>query len=140
MRQVEHLVGWLESDGSSRYILYPCLLNVIIIFPGDDAYLLLNIMFAYFFQDDAHIFCTMEQVCDNCFLSANVEAPFLPIFLFELQSNVTYLQVKEEVKGVLEFIDYVYKIFGFTYDLKLSTVPYLKISSPLHLPNLKDFA
>ncbi|KAG8474483.1 hypothetical protein CXB51_031439 [Gossypium anomalum] len=32
-------------------------------------------------------------------------------------------QVKEEVKGVLEFIDYAYTVFGFTYDLKLSTRP-----------------
>jgi len=40
------------------------------------------------------------------------------------------------VQGVLEFIDYVYKVFGFTYELKLSTVPYLMISSPVHLPDL----
>jgi threonyl-tRNA synthetase len=58
-----------------------------------------------FQQDDAHIFCTTEQV-------------------------------KGEVQGVLEFIDYVYKVFGFTYELKLSTVPYLMISSPVHLPDL----
>ncbi|KAG5604424.1 hypothetical protein H5410_025916 [Solanum commersonii] len=32
-------------------------------------------------------------------------------------------QIKEEVKGVLDFISYVYKIFGFTFDLKLSTRP-----------------
>uniref|UniRef100_A0A2P2LKS4 threonine--tRNA ligase n=1 Tax=Rhizophora mucronata TaxID=61149 RepID=A0A2P2LKS4_RHIMU len=32
-------------------------------------------------------------------------------------------QVKDEVRGVLDFIDYTYKIFGFTYDLKLSTRP-----------------
>ncbi|CAN4094731.1 unnamed protein product [Withania somnifera] len=32
-------------------------------------------------------------------------------------------QVKDEVKGVLYFISYVYKIFGFTFDLKLSTRP-----------------
>ncbi|XP_010533069.1 PREDICTED: threonine--tRNA ligase, mitochondrial 1-like [Tarenaya hassleriana] len=32
-------------------------------------------------------------------------------------------QVTEEVKGVLEFIDYAYKVFGFTYELKLSTRP-----------------
>ncbi|VVB15116.1 unnamed protein product [Arabis nemorensis] len=32
-------------------------------------------------------------------------------------------QVTQEVKGVLEFIDYVYKVFGFTYELKLSTRP-----------------
>ncbi|CAN8255792.1 unnamed protein product [Cochlearia groenlandica] len=32
-------------------------------------------------------------------------------------------QVTDEVKGVLEFIDYAYKVFGFTYELKLSTRP-----------------
>ncbi|KAJ4711144.1 threonine--tRNA ligase, mitochondrial [Melia azedarach] len=32
-------------------------------------------------------------------------------------------QIKDEVRGVLEFIDYVYTIFGFTYELKLSTRP-----------------
>ncbi|XP_054794223.1 LOW QUALITY PROTEIN: threonine--tRNA ligase, mitochondrial 1-like [Prosopis cineraria] len=32
-------------------------------------------------------------------------------------------QVKEEVRGALDFINYAYKVFGFTYDLKLSTRP-----------------
>ncbi|CAI0463107.1 unnamed protein product [Linum tenue] len=32
-------------------------------------------------------------------------------------------QIKDEVRGVLDFIDYAYKIFGFTYELKLSTRP-----------------
>ncbi|XP_030961217.1 threonine--tRNA ligase, mitochondrial 1 [Quercus lobata] len=32
-------------------------------------------------------------------------------------------QIKDEVRGVLEFIKYVYGIFGFTFDLKLSTRP-----------------
>ncbi|KAK4263264.1 hypothetical protein QN277_028701 [Acacia crassicarpa] len=32
-------------------------------------------------------------------------------------------QVKEEVRGALDFINYAYTIFGFTYDLKLSTRP-----------------
>ncbi|CAH9071263.1 unnamed protein product [Cuscuta europaea] len=32
-------------------------------------------------------------------------------------------QVKDEVRGGLEFIDHVYKTFGFTYELKLSTRP-----------------
>ncbi|KAK4489517.1 hypothetical protein RD792_005326, partial [Penstemon davidsonii] len=32
-------------------------------------------------------------------------------------------QIKDEVKGVLEFISHVYKIFGFTFELKLSTRP-----------------
>uniref|UniRef100_A0A7C9CFF0 threonine--tRNA ligase n=1 Tax=Opuntia streptacantha TaxID=393608 RepID=A0A7C9CFF0_OPUST len=32
-------------------------------------------------------------------------------------------QVKDEVRGALDFINYVYGIFGFTFDLKLSTRP-----------------
>ncbi|XP_059648986.1 threonine--tRNA ligase, mitochondrial 1-like [Cornus florida] len=32
-------------------------------------------------------------------------------------------QIKDEVRGVLEFISYIYDIFGFTFDLKLSTRP-----------------
>ncbi|CAJ2647604.1 unnamed protein product [Trifolium pratense] len=32
-------------------------------------------------------------------------------------------QVKDEVRNALNFIDYVYQIFGFTYELKLSTKP-----------------
>ncbi|TVU33818.1 hypothetical protein EJB05_15627, partial [Eragrostis curvula] len=32
-------------------------------------------------------------------------------------------QIKDEVKGVLEFIDYTYGIFGFKYELELSTRP-----------------
>ncbi|KAK0573847.1 hypothetical protein LWI29_014456 [Acer saccharum] len=32
-------------------------------------------------------------------------------------------QIKDEVRGVLEFIDYAYTVFGFTYELKLSTRP-----------------
>ncbi|XP_030551074.1 threonine--tRNA ligase, mitochondrial 1 [Rhodamnia argentea] len=32
-------------------------------------------------------------------------------------------QIKDEVRSVLEFISYVYKVFGFTFDLKLSTRP-----------------
>ncbi|KAF3431307.1 hypothetical protein FNV43_RR26038 [Rhamnella rubrinervis] len=32
-------------------------------------------------------------------------------------------QIKEEVRSVLEFINYAYNIFGFTFDLKLSTRP-----------------
>ncbi|CAI9112323.1 OLC1v1012760C1 [Oldenlandia corymbosa var. corymbosa] len=32
-------------------------------------------------------------------------------------------QIKDEVKSVLDFISHAYKIFGFTFDLKLSTRP-----------------
>ncbi|CAI8601912.1 unnamed protein product [Vicia faba] len=36
-------------------------------------------------------------------------------------------QVKDEVRKALDFIDYVYQIFGFTYELKLSTRPENKL-------------
>ncbi len=45
-----------------------------------------------FQQDDAHIFCTPEQIMD-------------------------------EICGQLEFLEYVYQIFGFEYELFLSTKP-----------------
>ncbi|KAG8440406.1 hypothetical protein GDO86_006238 [Hymenochirus boettgeri] len=45
-----------------------------------------------FQQDDAHIFCTMEQI-------------------------------KEEMNGCLQFLQSVYKVFGFTFQLHLSTRP-----------------
>lgn len=32
-------------------------------------------------------------------------------------------QIKDEVKNVLEFISYVYRVFGFNFELKLSTRP-----------------
>lgn len=32
-------------------------------------------------------------------------------------------QVKEEIIGIIDFIDYVYKIFGFKYNVELSTRP-----------------
>jgi threonyl-tRNA synthetase len=35
----------------------------------------------------------------------------------------TQSQVKQEIKGCLEFLKYVYGIFGFTYELRLSTRP-----------------
>lgn len=45
-----------------------------------------------FQQDDAHIFCTVEQI-------------------------------REEIKGCLDFLNHVYKVFGFTFNLVLSTRP-----------------
>lgn len=45
-----------------------------------------------FQQDDAHIFCTIEQI-------------------------------EEEIKGCLDFLKSVYSIFGFTFQLHLSTRP-----------------
>ncbi len=49
-------------------------------------------------QDDAHIFCTEEQL-------------------------------EEEIKNVIELIDYFYKIFGFSYRVELSTRPDKRIGS-----------
>ncbi|XP_067134434.1 threonine--tRNA ligase 1, cytoplasmic isoform X2 [Centruroides vittatus] len=45
-----------------------------------------------FQQDDAHIFCAMEQI-------------------------------SSEIKGSLDFLESVYNVFGFTFQLKLSTRP-----------------
>jgi threonyl-tRNA synthetase len=45
-----------------------------------------------FTQDDAHVFCTKEQI-------------------------------KDEVKAIIDFIDEVYSLFGFEYNLELSTKP-----------------
>lgn len=45
-----------------------------------------------FQQDDAHIFCTQDQISD-------------------------------EIKGALDFLQAVYSVFGFTFDLCLSTRP-----------------
>lgn len=42
---------------------------------------------------------------------------------FLVRSILSILQVKREVKDVLDFVDYVYTKFGFTYELKLLTRP-----------------
>ncbi len=38
-------------------------------------------------------------------------------------------QIKDEIKGVIEFIDYVYTLFGFKYHIELSTMPEKHIGS-----------
>ncbi|KAG5520969.1 hypothetical protein RHGRI_033505 [Rhododendron griersonianum] len=48
------------------------------------------------------------------------------LVLFVVAFHITrfvHFQVKDEVKSALEFISHVYEIFGFTFDLKLSTRP-----------------
>ncbi|RZC42120.1 tRNA-synt 2b, HGTP anticodon and/or TGS domain containing protein [Asbolus verrucosus] len=45
-----------------------------------------------FQQDDAHIFCALEQI-------------------------------KQEIKGALDFLNHIYSVFGFTFNLVLSTRP-----------------
>lgn len=42
-------------------------------------------------------------------------------------------QVKDEIKGVIRFIDYVYKLFGFKYHIELSTRPEDKFIGTLDL-------
>eukprot|EP00494_Astrolonche_serrata_P030562 UN30830 len=49
-----------------------------------------------FQQDDAHIFCRMDQI-------------------------------EQEVRGVLEFLKYVYGVFDFKFELELSTRPEMRI-------------
>lgn len=51
-----------------------------------------------FQQDDAHIFCTEEQIYD-------------------------------EILGALDFVDYIYGLFGFNYCVELSTRPPLRVGS-----------
>ncbi len=52
-----------------------------------------------FTQDDAHVFCTEEQI-------------------------------KEEIKELVEFIDVIYKTFGFDYTIELSTKPEKAMGDP----------
>lgn len=51
-----------------------------------------------FHQDDAHIFCTEDQMLD-------------------------------EIEACLDFVEHVYSIFGFKYNLELSTRPPLRVGS-----------
>jgi threonyl-tRNA synthetase len=32
-------------------------------------------------------------------------------------------QIEDEIIGVLDFIDYIYSVFGFKYNIELSTRP-----------------
>lgn len=51
-----------------------------------------------FHQDDAHIFCTEDQLLD-------------------------------EIKSCLDFIEYIYELFGFNFSLELSTRPEMRVGS-----------
>lgn len=42
-------------------------------------------------------------------------------------------QVKDEIKGVIDFIDYIYSLFGFKYHIELSTRPEKKYIGTLEL-------
>ena len=62
-----------------------------------------------FQQDDTHIFCTPDQVC--------------LIFSATSTPSLTSAQVKDEIRGLFEFLKQVYGMLGFTFKLKLSTRP-----------------
>lgn len=64
-----------------------------------------------FQQDDAHVFCTMEQVIKDHTGYLRVDA------------NENGLQIEEEVSRIFDFLQHVYSLFGFTFKLELSTRP-----------------
>ena len=65
-----------------------------------------------FVQDDTHIFCTPQQVCG------------LSLFRFdELTGDITSAQIGEEIAGLFDFLEKIYGIFGFEFQLELSTRP-----------------
>ena len=72
-----------------------------------------------FQQDDAHIFCTPDQVS------------VLPCILIHWTCDqYSCSQIEEEIRGCLDFLDHVYKVFGFTFKLYLSTRPEKFIGDP----------
>lgn len=98
-----------------------------------------------FKQDDAHIFCTMDQVTTSGVsrtIKKNVFFFFFSSFddkhSFEKQVPAYYdsytkfsiifflcvcLQIESEMKGCLDFLRCVYDVFGFSFQLHLSTRP-----------------
>lgn len=98
-----------------------------------------------FQQDDAHIFCRMDQVttpvvCRRAWhtalevfkpLNETHKRPFWVTswiwvsptsdFFFFFSSSL--LQIESEMKGCLDFLRCVYDVFGFSFQLHLSTRP-----------------
>ena len=66
-----------------------------------------------FQQDDAHIFCTFDQVCPSSLLPLLTERR----------------QIADEIKGCLEFMNSIYALFGFTYRIGLATRPKDRVGS-----------
>lgn len=64
-----------------------------------------------FQQDDAHIFCTVDQVRSSLALSV------------ENVALMRCAQIEEEMAGAFDFLDHVYGYFGFEFKLELSTRP-----------------
>lgn len=96
-----------------------------------------------FQQDDAHIFCTMDQVTTSG-VSRTIKSNFFVLFYFELLwvCKIQFwktstcllwviffsffffgLQIESEMKGCLDFLRCVYDVFGFSFQLHLSTRP-----------------
>ncbi|XP_070631382.1 threonine--tRNA ligase 2, cytoplasmic isoform X1 [Bos indicus] len=73
-----------------------------------------------FQQDDAHIFCTVGQ-----FQSLSRVQLFVTPWTLAHQAplSMEFLQLEEEIKGCLQFLQSVYSTFGFSFQLNLSTRP-----------------
>lgn len=75
-----------------------------------------------FQQDDAHIFCAMEQVWETAKLERRRTHDNMLVltvsgfFLFPVQ-------IESEIKSCLQFLRTVYDVFGFSFKLNLSTRP-----------------
>lgn len=98
-----------------------------------------------FQQDDAHIFCAGEQViwhqyCNfpQCFIDSNWLHHILERFVmfeqftiilllnlyeYECKMHIYYFQIRQEISGALNFLKHVYSVFGFSFQLVLSTRP-----------------
>lgn len=94
-----------------------------------------------FQQDDAHIFCTMDQVTTSVVFNISVGCFFASNKMWKTSFKNTYLlimshflnaesyvyvffkQIESEMKGCLDFLRCVYDVFGFSFQLHLSTRP-----------------
>lgn len=90
-----------------------------------------------FQQDDAHIFCRMDQVMTPRVSRSgdvgglqtsewNTQPPVMSHPLNSDSSGIVFpswLQIESEMKGCLDFLRCVYDVFGFSFQLHLSTRP-----------------
>lgn len=99
-----------------------------------------------FQQDDAHIFCAAEQVSWHqyrnfpwCFIDSNwlyhilerfvmfeqftLSYYWICIMMMNAKRNIYYFQIRQEISGALSFLKHVYSVFGFSFQLVLSTRP-----------------
>uniref|UniRef100_A0A8B9ETQ4 threonine--tRNA ligase n=1 Tax=Anser cygnoides TaxID=8845 RepID=A0A8B9ETQ4_ANSCY len=75
-----------------------------------------------FQQDDAHIFCTLEQVgAPRVPPKARCSLPPPPPNLFLLTARSP--QLEDEIGGCLDFVRSVYAVLGFSFRLALATRP-----------------